>query len=67
MYLGDRVVVMSQRPGTIVQEVPVELGRPRSRTEPGVCGLKSRLFDLLAGGEPGEADPSTQACACGEE
>ncbi len=66
-YLGDRVVVMSRRPGTIVQEVPVELGRPRSRTEPGVCGLKSRLFHLLAGAEPGEADQSTQACACAEE
>ncbi len=66
-YLGDRVVVMSQRPGTIVEAVTVDMGRPRSRTEPDICALKSRLFHLLAGTEPGEEDPTKRACACAKE
>jgi sulfonate transport system ATP-binding protein len=32
VYLGDRVVVMSKRPGTIQRIIPVELPRPRNRT-----------------------------------
>ena len=32
VYLGDRVMVMSNRPGTIKKIVPVELPRPRDRS-----------------------------------
>lgn len=32
IFLGDRVVVMSSRPGTVKKIVPVELGRPRDRS-----------------------------------
>jgi sulfonate transport system ATP-binding protein len=32
IYLGDRVIVMSSRPGTIKREVRVDLPRPRSRS-----------------------------------
>ncbi|MBC9785488.1 ABC transporter ATP-binding protein [Heliobacterium chlorum] len=31
IYLGDRVVIMSSRPGRIKKIVPVEMGRPRDR------------------------------------
>jgi sulfonate transport system ATP-binding protein len=31
VYLGDRVVVMSKRPGTITKIIPVDLPRPRDR------------------------------------
>jgi sulfonate transport system ATP-binding protein len=33
IYLGDRVVVMSNRPGTIKKIVPVTLSRPRDRSD----------------------------------
>jgi sulfonate transport system ATP-binding protein len=32
IYLGDRVIVMSARPGRIIKEVRIELGRPRDRS-----------------------------------
>ena len=32
IFLGDRVVVMSSRPGTIRKIIPVELARPRDRS-----------------------------------
>jgi NitT/TauT family transport system ATP-binding protein len=35
-YLADRVLVMTQRPGTVVADIRVPFGRPR---DPGVTGL----------------------------
>jgi sulfonate transport system ATP-binding protein len=32
IYLGDRVVIMSSRPGTIKRTIPVQLPRPRDRS-----------------------------------
>jgi ABC-type nitrate/sulfonate/bicarbonate transport system ATPase subunit len=29
LYLGDRLFILSARPGTIVEDVPVPFGRPR--------------------------------------
>ena len=30
IYLADRIFILSARPGTIVEDVPVPFGRPRS-------------------------------------
>ena len=47
--LGDRVFVMSGRPGTIREEIAVPHGRPRNlaRREAGVAELTDRIWTLL--------------------
>jgi NitT/TauT family transport system ATP-binding protein len=47
IYLADRVVVMTYRPGTIKQIVPVELSRPRDVTSPRFIVLQKELTDLV--------------------
>jgi NitT/TauT family transport system ATP-binding protein len=32
IYLADRVVVMTTRPGKVLADIPIELGRPRPLT-----------------------------------
>lgn len=43
VFLADRVVVMSQRPGRIVAEVPVDAERPRS-----LSGSRASVFSAAA-------------------
>ncbi|WAJ28347.1 ABC transporter ATP-binding protein [Antarcticirhabdus aurantiaca] len=50
LLLGDRVVVMSARPGRIKAELSIALPRPRSMDlalEPDFIALKRRILDLL--------------------
>ena len=53
IYLADRVVVMSPRPGRIQQILKVELPRPRdmsSLTTPQFTHLKRQILDLIYNG-----------------
>ena len=47
IFLGDRVLVMTARPGTIKGEEPIDLPRPRDlsvTTSPGFTAIKRRLL-----------------------
>ena len=50
IYLGDRVVIMTARPGRIKADIAVELPRPREPrmlTDPAFTALKRRLLDTI--------------------
>jgi NitT/TauT family transport system ATP-binding protein len=47
VMLGDRVVVMSPRPGHTVSDIDVTLPRPRRRTEAALVELRERALSAL--------------------
>lgn len=47
VYLSDKIVVMSARPGTIIECIDVDLPRPRKRTDPRFTELMVRILRLL--------------------
>ena len=47
--LGDRVVLLSSRPGRIVEEYPIEIDRPRRLDSFDVAGLAATITDRLQG------------------
>ncbi|MEM4282814.1 MAG: ABC transporter ATP-binding protein [Candidatus Woesearchaeota archaeon] len=47
IYLSDKIVVMSARPGTIIECIEVDLPRPRKRTDPRFIELTGKILRLL--------------------
>jgi ABC-type nitrate/sulfonate/bicarbonate transport system ATPase subunit len=54
IFLSDRILVMSPRPGRVVADISNPLGRPRtfdSLTDPHFVEVKSQIMRLLHGGD----------------
>ena len=47
LFLADRVVVLSPRPGRVVAEIEVGLERPRDVTSPDFAVIKRRALEAL--------------------
>ena len=45
--LGDRVIIMSPRPGRVYEEIDVAIGRPRDRLSDAFEAVKRRVFKSL--------------------
>lgn len=44
IYLADKIIVMTPRPGTIREVVPVDIERPRDRSSPDFVEIKRHIF-----------------------
>jgi NitT/TauT family transport system ATP-binding protein len=47
VYLSDEVIVFSPGPGSIRNRIPVNLPRPRARTEEALLDIEERIFALF--------------------
>jgi NitT/TauT family transport system ATP-binding protein len=60
--LGDRIVVVSNRPGRVKEVIPVTIPRPRSgrkiRHLPEYGDIRDRIWELLGGQATSKARPS---------
>jgi NitT/TauT family transport system ATP-binding protein len=62
VYLADRIVVMTPRPGRIKAIVPVPLARPRQRTDERFIEIRNHLLEQYERSSPSQAAvlPSSQ-------
>ena len=47
IYMSDRILIMSPRPGRIERTITVEILRPRDRSHPEFLRLRSEILQLL--------------------
>jgi ABC-type nitrate/sulfonate/bicarbonate transport system ATPase subunit len=47
IYMSDRIVIMTPRPGKIERTFPIPLDRPRDRSSPEFLRLRSEILELL--------------------
>jgi len=47
IYMSDRILMMTPRPGRLEQIIPIELDRPRDRTSPDFLQLRAQILEHL--------------------
>lgn len=47
IYMSDRIVIMTQRPGRIERTIPIALDRPRDRSSADFLRLRGEILELL--------------------
>ena len=47
IYMSDRIIIMTQRPGKIEQTIPIALERPRDRSSSDFLRLRGDILELL--------------------
>ena len=47
IYMSDRIVIMTQRPGRIERKIPIALTRPRDRSSAEFLRLRGQILELL--------------------
>jgi sulfonate transport system ATP-binding protein len=47
VYMSDRIVIMTPRPGRIEQIIPVKMNRPRDRSSPDFLRLRSDILQTM--------------------
>src|SRR5215472_8595367 len=47
IYMSDRIVIMTPRPGRIEQIIPVKMDRPRDRSSPDFLGLRGDILQTM--------------------
>ncbi|WP_082858980.1 ABC transporter ATP-binding protein [Planctomyces sp. SH-PL62] len=67
IYMCDRIVVVSPRPGRIEREIHVPLERPRQRNHPRFLELRAEILEMLhfADGVPSGVSHATGSVAAG--
>ncbi len=49
VFLADRIYVLSNRPSKVIQEVPVNVARPRDADDPALLGFTKAVINTLLG------------------
>jgi NitT/TauT family transport system ATP-binding protein len=47
VYLSDEVIVFSPSPGSIRNRIPIDVKRPRARTDPALLDIQDRIFAMF--------------------
>ena len=47
IYMSDRIVIMTPRPGRIERIIPIKMDRPRDRSSPDCLRLRSDILETM--------------------
>jgi NitT/TauT family transport system ATP-binding protein len=47
VYLSDEVIIFSPGPGSIRNRIPIDVKRPRARTDPELLDIQDRIFSMF--------------------